>query len=77
MKKVFLLCLIATLASCSTMLTPYSQIFSIYDFTSYTNEGFIITPAETGFAYQPVGNISVEFVPGYKKGIIEKKAFYI
>lgn len=75
MKKIFLLCIAATLASCSTMLTPYSQNFSIYDFTPYTKEGFIITPAETGFAYQPVGDISVEFVPGYKKGIIEKKPF--
>lgn len=74
MKKVFLLCLVAILTSCSTMLTPYSQNFSMYDFTPYTKEGFIITPAETGFAYQPVGELSVEFVPGYKKDIIKRES---
>ena len=77
MKKVFLLCLVAILTSCSTMLPPYSQNFSMYDFTSYTNEGFIITPAETGFAYQPVGELSVEFVPGYKKDIIKREKPFI
>lgn len=77
MKKVFLLCLVAILTSCSTMLTPYSQNFSMYDFTPYTKEGFIITPAETGFAYQPVGELSVEFVPGYKKDIIKREKPFI
>lgn len=77
MKKVLLLCLVATLASCSTMLTPYSQNFSMYDFTPYTKEGFIITPAETGFTYEPVGELSIEFVPGYKKGVIKREKPFI
>ena len=71
MKKIAILLTSILMMSCASLLTPYSQSFAIYDFTKYTEEGFIISPAASGFEYQPVGEIAVEFTPGYQKGQIE------
>ena len=72
MKKIAILLTSILMMSCASLLTPYSQSFTIYDFTKYTEEGFIISPAASGFEYQPVGEIAVEFTPGYQKGHVER-----
>lgn len=61
MKKVLLIAVILFLCGCSV---PFQKSVSITDFRKYTEAGFIISPATSGFTYQPIGVISVKIIEG-------------
>lgn len=68
MKKILLCALIAlTLNSCG-LYPRFSKNVVIDDFRRYTEAGFVITPLETGYTYDPLGEIQLTFYPGYKEG---------
>lgn len=63
MKKILLALAIALLSGCATL--PYSSNVYVGDFSKYTKEGFIISPAYDGFKYDPISVISIEASEGY------------
>lgn len=79
MKKTILLATFAismlTLQSCYTYY--YEQAYTI-DFREYVEDGFLISPTDTGFDYTPLGQLEVDYtlgetIPkGYSKKDLEK-----
>lgn len=72
MKKLLLI-LSATfvLSSCS-MYQQFRTSTAVGDFRQYTAEGFVITPATTGYAYDPVATMEISFYPGYKEVVVKE-----
>ena len=66
MKRFFLLASIVVLL-CSCGVTKYSQTVYLADFRPFTSDGFTVSPSSSGFTYESVGDISVEFIAGVDK----------
>lgn len=59
-------------SSCS--IQKYSQAVYLADYRAYSAEGFTITPSSSGFTYESIGDLSIEFVKGRKDGYTNEKA---
>jgi uncharacterized protein YbjQ (UPF0145 family) len=69
MKKLVLIILVLTLASCAT----YSPLVSFVDYSSYNNDGIFLTESNSvSFKYEPVGSINVLLYSGFANDV--KKA---
>lgn len=56
------------LCACSTVSKIEKQVIVTgYDFTSYTNEGFLFTPENYVGNYESIGILSVEILPELRK----------
>lgn len=76
MKNILLSCGVAILlSSCSLYYQNFSISASVGDFRQYTKDGFVITPATTGYSYDPVSTIELTFYPGYKEIEITNPTF--
>ncbi len=67
MRKI-LLCALTALIMTSCYYPRFSKITSIGDFRKYTEAGFVVTPATSGYRYDPISEIQLTFYPGYKEG---------
>lgn len=68
MKKLLLLIGVC-FALCSCVV-QYSQTTYLADYRPYSAEGFTISPSSSGFTYESIGDLSIKFVIGKKKGYI-------
>lgn len=60
---IFVIGALLILSSCSV---PQLAIFSFVDFTKYTKEGFLVTPAESvAQKYESIGIVSYTYRPEY------------
>lgn len=65
MKKLLLSLTVFVMLGCSGRV--YLQRTFIGDFREYSEAGFVISPSFTGFTYEPIGLIEMEFSSGEKK----------
>jgi len=59
------------LFACKVQKPPRSVVEYFYDFRPYSNEGFFITPNSYNQPHTPIGLITIEVYPGYKKEEVE------
>ncbi|WP_418409331.1 hypothetical protein [Alistipes sp.] len=72
MKKLLLLIGVC-FALCSCVV-QYSQTTYLADYRPYSAEGFTISPSSSGFTYESVGDLSIKFIKGVKKGYVNEDA---
>ncbi len=64
MKKIILaLMMLMSLQSCYTI---YHEASYVIDFREYVNNGFMISPTDTGFDYTPIAQLEVNYYLGQK-----------
>ena len=64
LKSLSVLFIVAAIAGCSTTLENAGGFYVRgYDFTKYTEQGFLFTPESYLGAYEAVGQIHVDFIP--------------
>ena len=62
--------IIATIAGCSTTLENTGGFYVRgYDFTKYTEQGFLFTPESYLGTYDAVGQIHVDFIPEVREAL--------
>lgn len=65
MKKLLLLSLFILTYGCTPKM--YVEKTAIGDFRKYTEENFVVSPISTGYNYDPVAEIEINFYPGNRK----------
>ncbi len=66
MKKILTFLIVALLSGCAAL---YHKSVYLIDFRKYTEAGFVISPATSGFSYSPVGVLSMEIVDGKQQTV--------
>lgn len=68
MKEIILLASLTLIAfGCSPV---YYQVTSVGDFRKYTDENFVVSAVATGYKYDPIAVINIDFMAGRKDGYI-------
>lgn len=68
-KKIFFIILLLLTSACAPSLNQISRQIEIvgYDFTKYSQKGFLITPGVYGENYESIGLLTFSIYPGAKK----------
>lgn len=65
MKHLYLIVILCLLSSCAPSITHFGPVtnYSVFDFTSYSEKGFLITPHEYQAPYDAIGMVEVSYSP--------------